>query len=83
MQPMEGVKVLELSTMITASFAAMMLGEQGASVIKVEPIELGDPMRFWVPKRVASQVSLPTVIGQRSPSVSISNRKKAERSLKS
>ena len=46
MQPMEGVKVLELSTMITASFAAMMLGEQGASVIKVEPIELGDPMRF-------------------------------------
>lgn len=46
MQPMEGVKVLEFSTMITASFAAMMLGEQGASVIKVEPIELGDPMRF-------------------------------------
>jgi len=32
--------------MITASFAAMMMAEQGASVIKVEPIELGDPMRF-------------------------------------
>jgi len=31
--------------MVTASFAAMMLAEQGASVIKVEPIELGDPMR--------------------------------------
>ncbi|MEM7020126.1 MAG: CoA transferase, partial [Pseudomonadota bacterium] len=35
MQPLEGLKVLEFSTMITASFAAMMLGEQGASVIKV------------------------------------------------
>lgn len=46
MQPMEGIKVVEFSTMITASFAAMMLGEQGAQVIKVEPIELGDPMRF-------------------------------------
>lgn len=46
MQPMTGVNVLEFSTMITASFAAMMLGEQGANVIKVEPIELGDPMRF-------------------------------------
>ncbi|MEM7099693.1 MAG: CoA transferase [Pseudomonadota bacterium] len=46
MKPLEGVKVVEMSTMITASFAAMMLAEQGASVIKVEPIELGDPMRF-------------------------------------
>ena len=46
MKPLEGVKVLEFSTMITASFAAMMMAEQGAQVIKVEPIELGDPMRF-------------------------------------
>ena len=47
MKPLEGIKVLEFSTMITASFAAMMLGEQGASVIKVEPIETGDPMRYF------------------------------------
>ena len=46
MQPLEGTQVLEFSTMITASLAAMMMGEQGASVIKVEPMELGDPMRY-------------------------------------
>jgi crotonobetainyl-CoA:carnitine CoA-transferase CaiB-like acyl-CoA transferase len=46
MKPLEGITVLEFSTMITASFAAMMLGEQGARVIKVEPIEMGDPMRY-------------------------------------
>ena len=46
MKPLEGIKILEFSTMITASFAAMMLAEQGATVIKVEPLELGDPMRF-------------------------------------
>ncbi len=46
MQPLQNVKVLEFSTMITASFAAMMMAEQGAEVIKVEPIELGDPMRY-------------------------------------
>jgi len=46
MLPLEGVRILEFSTMITASFAAMMLAEQGASVIKIEPLELGDPMRF-------------------------------------
>ena len=46
MKPLAGIKVLEFSTMITASFAAMMLAEQGAEVIKVEPLDLGDPMRY-------------------------------------
>lgn len=46
MKPLEGVTVLEFSTMITASLAAMMLGEQGARVIKVEPTDMGDPMRY-------------------------------------
>ena len=32
--------------MITATFAAMMMAEQGAKVIKVEPMNVGDPMRY-------------------------------------
>ncbi len=46
MKPLAGITILEFSTMITASFAAMMMAEQGARVIKVEPIEMGDPMRY-------------------------------------
>lgn len=46
MKPLEGITVLEFSTMITASFAAMMMAEQGARVIKVEPMDVGDPMRY-------------------------------------
>ncbi len=46
MQPLEGTTVIEFSTMITASLAAMMLAEQGARVIKVEPVYMGDPMRY-------------------------------------
>ena len=46
MKPLEGITILEFSTMITASFAAMQLGEQGARVIKVEPLEMGDPLRY-------------------------------------
>ena len=41
MKPLEGVTVLEFSTMITASFAAMQMSEQGARVIKVEPLTMG------------------------------------------
>ena len=36
MKPLEGVTILEFSTMVTAAFAAMMMAEQGARVIKVE-----------------------------------------------
>lgn len=45
MKPLAGIRVLEFSTMITASLAAMMLADQGAEVIKVEPVDAGDPMR--------------------------------------
>lgn len=45
-QPLKGVRVIELSTMVTASLATMMLAAQGADVIKVEPVGIGDPMRF-------------------------------------
>ncbi|MGB3454780.1 MAG: CoA transferase [Litorimonas sp.] len=44
--PLDGIRVVELSTMITASYAAMILGEQGADVVKIEPPGIGDPMRF-------------------------------------
>ena len=46
MKPLENITVLEFSTMITASLASMMLAEQGARVIKIEPIDMGDPMRY-------------------------------------
>jgi crotonobetainyl-CoA:carnitine CoA-transferase CaiB-like acyl-CoA transferase len=46
MKPLEGITILEFSTMITAALASMMLAEQGARVIKVEPINAGDPMRY-------------------------------------
>lgn len=40
-----GINVVELSTMITAPLAGMMLADWGATVIKVEKPESGDPFR--------------------------------------
>ncbi len=45
--PLAGVKVLELGQLIAGPFAARMLGEFGADVIKIEPPGGGDPLRAW------------------------------------
>ena len=45
--PLEGIRVLELGTLIAAPFAARMLAEFGAEVIKVESPQDGDALRNW------------------------------------
>ena len=47
MKPMQGVKVLELGTLIAGPFCTRILAEFGADVIKVESPDGGDPLRQW------------------------------------
>ncbi len=46
-QPLDGILVVELGTMITAPLAGMMLADLGARVIKVEHPKGGDPFRAY------------------------------------
>lgn len=43
--PLDGIRVLDLSTFISAGFCGTILGEFGAEVIKVEQPQVGDPLR--------------------------------------
>ena len=45
--PLEGVRVLELGSLIAGPYAASVLAQFGAEVIKVEPPGDGDPLRKW------------------------------------
>src|SRR5437588_355092 len=45
MRPLEGLRVVDVGTRISAAFCAGILGEQGAEVIKVEDPRGGDFMR--------------------------------------
>lgn len=45
----DGVRVLDLSRVLAGPYAAMMLGDLGASVIKVEQPGRGDETRRWGP----------------------------------
>lgn len=44
--PLEGIRVVEVGTLIAAPFATRLLGEFGADVIKIEAKD-GDPLRKW------------------------------------
>ena len=48
MGPLNGLKVVDLTSMVSGPVAAMMLADQGASVIKVEPLH-GEQMRHLGP----------------------------------
>jgi len=47
--PLEGIKVLDLSRVLTGPFCTMTLGDLGAEIIKVEMPEKGDETRSWGP----------------------------------
>ena len=44
MGPLEGIKVLDLTSMVSGPVAAMILGDQGADVTKIEPL-YGEQLR--------------------------------------
>ena len=45
--PLDGVRIIDLTTMISGPFATMILGDQGADVIKVESPGTGDLLRYF------------------------------------
>ena len=44
---LEGVRVLDVGNFISGPFAAMLLADMGAEVVKVENAKGGDPFRAW------------------------------------
>jgi crotonobetainyl-CoA:carnitine CoA-transferase CaiB-like acyl-CoA transferase len=48
--PLEGVKVLDLSTVMAGPYCSMVLGDMGAEVIKIENFPEGDTSRRFDPK---------------------------------
>jgi len=45
--PLDGIRVVEMGQLIAGPFAAKILAEFGAEVIKIEPPVTGDPLRKW------------------------------------
>ena len=57
--PLEGVKIIDLTSMISGPMGAMILADQGAEVIKVEPLG-GEQLRHMAVSY--THLTLPTIL---------------------
>ena len=62
--PLAGIRIVDLTTMISGPFATMLLGDQGADVIKIERVDRGDQMRRF--GRRSGTLTAPFVNNNRS-----------------
>ncbi|MGH7762032.1 MAG: CaiB/BaiF CoA transferase family protein [Candidatus Dormibacteraceae bacterium] len=61
---LDGLRILELGSLIAGPYCSRLLGDMGARVIKVEPPGSGDPLRSW--SMVTEEGSLWSMIQSRN-----------------
>ncbi|HUT79100.1 MAG TPA: CoA transferase [Polyangia bacterium] len=80
-QPLDGIRILDLSRMLTGGFASMLLGDLGAEVIKIEPPGEGDPLRRMPPHFDRGESAYFLAISRNKKSVALDLRREEGRAL--
>ena len=50
-RPLDGIRVLDLTRVLSGPFCGALLGDMGADVIKIEDTDGGDETRMWPPRK--------------------------------
>jgi crotonobetainyl-CoA:carnitine CoA-transferase CaiB-like acyl-CoA transferase len=80
MRPLEGIRVLDFSTLLPGPLATLLLAEAGAEVIKIERPGRGDEMRSYTPKFGADSVNFALLNrGKRSISIDLKDKSAIEK----
>ncbi|MEI6251855.1 MAG: CoA transferase [Mycobacteriaceae bacterium] len=78
---LDGIRVLEVGTLISGPFAGRLLGDMGADVIKIEPPGSPDPIRTWGQAEVDGQHFFWTVHARNKRCVTLNLREPRGREL--
>ena len=69
--PLAGIRVVDLTRILAGPLCAMMLGDMGADVIKVEPPEKGDDTRAWGPPFAGNEAAYFLTINRNKRSLTL------------
>jgi formyl-CoA transferase len=78
---LDGIRVLELGTLISGPFAGRLLGDMGAEVVKVELPGSPDPLRTWGQAELDGHHFFWTVHARNKKAITLDLRKEAGRAL--
>src|SRR5918998_1108943 len=73
-RPLEGVRVIEMGSLLAGPFCGQLLADFGAEVIKLEPPGKGDPMRVWGRHRKEGRTLWWPIIARNKKSVTLNLR---------
>ncbi|MGE2691427.1 CaiB/BaiF CoA transferase family protein [Mycolicibacterium pulveris] len=79
--PLDGIRVIEVGTLISGPFAGRLLGDMGAEVIKIEPPGAPDPLRTWGQAELDGHHFFWTVHARNKKAVTLNLRTEAGRTL--
>lgn len=74
---LDGIRVLDLSRFIAGPYCAMMLGDMGAEVLKIEKPGAGDPARGYQPQ-IGERSAYSLMFNRNKKSVALDLRKEAD-----
>ncbi|MGV1088514.1 MAG: CaiB/BaiF CoA transferase family protein [Mycobacterium sp.] len=78
---LDGIRVLEVGTLISGPFCGRLLGDMGADVIKIEPPGSPDPIRTWGQAEVDGHRFFWTVHARNKKAVTLNLREPRGREL--
>ena len=78
---LDGIRVLEVGTLISGPFCGRLLGDMGAEVIKIEPPGAPDPIRTWGQAEIEGHRFFWTVHARNKKAVTLNLREPRGREL--
>src|SRR5215210_3381476 len=79
--PLEGVRVVEMGSLLAGPFCGQLLADFGAEVLKIEPPGKGDPMRVWGRHRKEGRTLWRPIIARNKKSVTLNLREEQGQEL--
>ncbi|MEJ7838619.1 MAG: CaiB/BaiF CoA-transferase family protein [Thermomicrobiales bacterium] len=79
--PLSSIKVVDLTRVMTGPYCAMMLGDLGADVIKVELPGKGDDTRLWGPPFVGDESSYFLTVNRNKRSIALDLKSETGRDI--